>query len=92
MHDTSIITSLFLIFSGAAVIATLALYARQALLVGYILVGALLGPHALDLIGEPELIADIANVGILFLLFLLGLNLAPRELAGLFREAVTVYP
>jgi len=90
MHDTSIITSLFLIFSGAAVIATLALYARQALLVGYILVGALLGPHALDLIGEPELIADIANVGILFLLFLLGLNLAPRELAGLFREAVTV--
>jgi len=90
MHETSVITSLFLVFSGAALIATLALYARQALLVGYILVGALLGPHALDLVGEPELIGDIANIGILFLLFLLGLNLEPRELAGLFREAVIV--
>jgi len=90
MHETSIITSLFLVFSGAALIATLALYAGQALLVGYIVVGALFGPHALDLVGEPELIGDIANVGILFLLFLLGLNLEPRDLAGLFREAVTV--
>ena len=68
MHDTSIIFSLFLVFSGAAVIATLALFARQALLIAYILLGALLGPWALDVVSNPELIADIANVGILFYL------------------------
>lgn len=90
MHDTSIVTSLFLVFAGAAVIATLALYARQALLVAYIALGVLLGPWALDLVGEPELIADISNVGILFLLFLLGLNLEPAELRKLFREAIVV--
>lgn len=90
MHDTSIISSLFLVFSGAAVIATLALYARQALLVAYILLGALLGPWALDVISNPTLIADIANVGILFLLFLLGLNLEPKDLKHLFREAIVV--
>lgn len=90
MHDTSIITSLFLVFSGAAVIATLALYARQALLVAYILLGVLLGPWALDVISNPTLIADIANVGILFLLFLLGLNLEPKDLKHLFREAIVV--
>ena len=90
MDDTSIIFSLFLVFTGAALIATAALYARQALLIGYILVGALLGPWALDVVSNPDLIADIANVGILFLLFLLGLNLEPRDLEKLFREAIVV--
>ena len=90
MHDTSIVFSLFLVFTGAAVIATAALYARQALLVAYIVLGALLGPWALDVVSDPELIADIANVGILFLLFLLGLNLEPAELRKLFREAIVV--
>ena len=90
MHDVSIVSSLFLVFTGAAVIATAALYARQALLVAYIALGVLLGPWALDLVGEPELIADISNVGILFLLFLLGLNLEPAELRKLFREAIVV--
>ncbi len=90
MHDTSIIFSLFLVFSGAAVIATLALIARQALLIAYIALGALLGPWALNVVSNPALIADIANVGILFLLFLLGLNLEPRELKKLFREAIVI--
>ena len=90
MHDISIISSLFLVFTGAALIATLALYARQALLIAYILVGVLLGPWVFDFISEPALIADIANVGILFLLFLLGLSLEPRELEKLFREALVV--
>jgi len=90
MHDTSIVFSLFLVFTGAAVIATAALYARQALLVAYIALGVLLGPWAFDLVGNPELIGDISNVGILFLLFLLGLNLEPAELKKLFREAIVV--
>lgn len=90
LHDTSIIFSLFLVFSGAAVIATLALFARQALLIAYILLGALLGPWALDIVSNPALITDIASVGILFLLFLLGLNLEPGDLKKLFRQAVVV--
>jgi len=90
LHDTSIIFSLFLVFSGAALIATFALYARQALLIAYILLGALLGPWAFDIVSNPALIADIANVGILFLLFLLGLSLEPKDLKNLFREAMLV--
>jgi len=72
------------------VVATIALYARQALLIAYILLGALLGPWALDLVSNPDLIAEIANIGILFLLFLLGLNLEPQDLKKLFREAIVV--
>ncbi|MEM9603549.1 MAG: cation:proton antiporter [Pseudomonadota bacterium] len=89
MHD-SIIFLFFLIFSGAAVFATAALYARQALLIAYIALGLLLGPAGVNLVPDPSLVADIANVGIIFLLFLLGLNLEPADLGKLFREAVVV--
>lgn len=90
MTDHSIIFLIFLIFSGAAVFATAALYARQALTVAYIAVGIVLGPSVLGWVPDPALIADISNIGIIFLLFLLGLNLELRELRKLFSEAVIV--
>ncbi|HSH40839.1 MAG TPA: cation:proton antiporter, partial [Arenicellales bacterium] len=74
---------MFLIFTGAAVLATLALYARQAMLVGYILLGAVLGPWGLQWVSDTNLIQDIAEIGIIFLLFLLGLNLHPQKLLQL---------
>lgn len=80
MTEPTIVFSLFLIFTGAAVLATLALMARQALPVAYILLGALLGPHAFAVIQDPAAVADIAEIGIIFLLFLLGLDLTPQEL------------
>lgn len=88
-HDL-ILHALFLIFSGAALIATLALYTRQSMLVSYILLGALLGPSGLAVFTRPELIADISQVGVIFLLFLLGLNLHPQLLLRLLREALLV--
>jgi Kef-type K+ transport system membrane component KefB len=90
MAGDSIIYTIFLIFTGASIIATVALFARQALLVAYIAVGLLAGPHVSSLISDPALIADIANVGIIFLLFLLGLNLEPADLKKLMREATVV--
>jgi Kef-type K+ transport system membrane component KefB len=85
-----IVFTIFLIFSGAAVLATLALYARQALLVAYILLGVLLGPSVLSLVDDPELIGEIAHIGIMFLLFLMGLELNPREFLLLMRKTTVV--
>ena len=88
--NESIIFTIFLIFSGAALLATLALYARQALLVVYILLGVLLGPSVGDVVSDPGLIREIAHVGIIFLLFLMGLELNPRDLLLLLRKTVLV--
>ena len=90
MHSSDLIFSIFLIFTGAALLATAALYARQALLVAYIVVGALLGPSALGLVDDAGFIAEIAEIGIIFLLFLLGLNLYPQKLIQLLRETTIV--
>jgi len=87
MSDDPIVFTIFLIFTGAAVLATIALYARQALLVAYIVLGVLFGPYVLGLVSDPELIQEISHIGIMFLLFLLGLNLPPGKLLGLLSEA-----
>ena len=90
MEDYNILYSLFLIFVGAALFATLALYARQSLIVGYMMLGVMLGPPALGWVSDTELISDIAEMGIIFLLFLLGLNLSPQKLLHLLRQTTIV--
>ena len=89
MNANSIEFSMFLIFTGAAVLATVALFARQAMLVAYILLGIILGPWGLGLVNDPGLIQDISNIGIIFLLFLLGLDLLPRQLMQMLGEALS---
>lgn len=84
------IHSLFLIFVGAAVFGTLALVARQSLIIGYIVLGMVLGPWGLKWVTDTDLIQDISNIGIIFLLFLLGLNLSPRKLLVLLRQTMIV--
>jgi Kef-type K+ transport system membrane component KefB len=89
-EDQSIIVTLFLVFTAAALTATLMLYSRQALIIGYILAGIALGPWGLNWVSDTRLIAGIADVGIIFLLFLLGLNLTPQKLLQLFRQTTLV--
>jgi len=90
MNGDSILFSTFLIFTGAALFATLAMFARQALPLAYILLGMLVGPWGLGLVGDPAQIQDIAQIGIIFLLFLLGLNLKPQDLLHMFGKASAV--
>ena len=47
---------------------------------GYLLAGAVLGPYVLNLIGDPQGKIGIAELGITLLLFIVGLELAPRRL------------
>ncbi|MFZ9034835.1 MAG: cation:proton antiporter [Francisellaceae bacterium] len=65
----------FLIFFGASLLATVALYTRQAIIVAYIVLGIVIGPHGLGLIDDVSTVNEISDIGIMFLLFLLGLNL-----------------
>lgn len=83
-------TSFFLIFSGAAILATLALYTRQPLIVAYIAIGVILGPSATSLISDPTLIRGVAEIGIIFLLFLLGLDMQPAKLNNMLKDALFV--
>jgi len=90
MEHETIAFSFFLIFSGAAVLASIALYTRQPLLVAYIVLGALLGPFGFGLITNTDLLTDISKVGIIFLLFLLGLDMQPKNMLLMLKKATFV--
>ena len=45
MHESQLVFYFFLIFSGAAVLASIALFTRQPLLIAYIALGAAIGPY-----------------------------------------------
>ena len=90
MGSDPFVFSFFLIFACAGLLATLALFTRQPLIVMYIVTGMILGPSGTALIDNPELISSIAKFGIIFLLFLLGLDMQPGKLIKTLRSALLV--
>lgn len=90
METNTVTFAFFLIFSGAAVLASVALYTRQPLLLAYIALGALIGPYGLGYVTDLKLLSDIAHVGIIFLLFLLGLDMQPQALLSTLKKASVI--
>ncbi len=78
-----IIFQFVLIFAGAALFATLFLYLKQPIIVAYIVLGVVVGPKGLGLINDADQIEQLAHIGIILLLFLIGLNFQPKKLVGL---------
>lgn len=79
-----------LIFAGAAIFATLFLYLKQPVILAYIGFGIAAGPWGLGFIKEPEHIEKLSHVGVILLLYLLGLNLKPDRLYHLFSKTAIV--
>jgi Kef-type K+ transport system membrane component KefB len=90
MEHGSLLFPFFLIFSGAALFSTVALYLKQPLLVAYIFLGIAIGPFGLALISDASLLSDIAEFGIIFLLFLLGLDMQPKSLIATLKKTFLV--
>ncbi|HVI00957.1 MAG TPA: cation:proton antiporter [Enhygromyxa sp.] len=66
---------------GAALVgAALALRLRQPLILGYILAGVAIGPFTPGIIGDVDAIAALAEIGVIFLMFVIGVQLSLREL------------
>ena len=84
---TDILLSEGVILLGAAV-AFVMLFRRFGLgaVLGYLVAGALVGPQGLGLVGGGESKMAIAEIGIVLLLFLVGLELHPARLWRLKRD------
>ena len=64
----------------AAVFAIVAKFLRQPLIIGYMLAGIFIGPMGLGLVKDYATIAILSEIGIAFLLFVVGLELDVRKL------------
>ncbi|MCB8820359.1 monovalent cation:proton antiporter-2 (CPA2) family protein [Microvirga rosea] len=76
-----------LTFCGAAVVAVplFRLLGLSAVL-GYLAAGIIIGPSGLSLVGEPETIATVAELGVVLLLFIIGLELKLTHLWSMKRD------
>lgn len=90
MDYQNIIFEFVLIFSGAAALATIFLYLKQPIILAYIGLGMVAGPLGFALIEKPEHIEKLSHVGVILLLYLLGINLKPDRLYHLFSKTAVV--
>ncbi len=61
---------------------------RQPAIVGYILAGVLLGPSVLGIVSERENIQILADIGVLLLLFLIGMELSLKSFMRVWKVAI----
>src|SRR5580698_6693378 len=81
MHNDPLLQILVLLTASVVVVAAVRKLALPAIL-GYLVVGMLLGPHALALIVDNDTTRLLADFGVVFLVFTLGLEFSlPRLLA-----------
>ena len=75
------------VIATVSVIVTLVLgRLKLPVVAGLVLSGALVGPKALSLAHDPEAIEVIAEVGVIFLLFTIGLEFSLSRLKNIFRQ------
>ncbi|TBU73052.1 cation/H(+) antiporter [Pseudomonas daroniae] len=82
MHAISFIQDLAVIMLVAGVVTVLFHRFKQPVVLGYILAGFLIGPHTppFGLIHDEETIRTLAELGVIFLMFCLGLEFSLRKL------------
>ena len=57
-------------------------------ILGFLLTGVLIGPHALGLLGDPQTVERIAELGVVLILFFVGLEFPLARLRGLGKPAL----
>ncbi len=82
--------AMLLVFGSAKLLAELFERLRQPAIVGEILAGILIGPAVLDLIRPDELLRALADLGVMFLLFRVGLEVKSSELMKVGGTALAV--
>lgn len=66
----------------AAVTTVLFQRLRQPVVLGYVLAGVIVGPHVpIPLVADPEIVATLSELGVILLMFSLGLEFSLRKLA-----------
>ncbi|WP_338586390.1 monovalent cation:proton antiporter-2 (CPA2) family protein [Pseudomonas sp. MAG733B] len=86
-HEGSLLQAAVVFLLAAVLTVPLAKRLQLGAVLGYLFAGVIIGPSVLGLIGNPESVAHISELGVVLLLFIIGLELSPRRL-WVMRKAV----
>lgn len=77
--EISFLMACFVFLSAAVIVVPLAKITGLGPVLGYLLAGVLIGPFGLRLVADPTTIFHFSEFGVVMMLFLIGLELQPRE-------------
>jgi Na+:H+ antiporter len=89
-EETKVLLTLFIIFAAAKVMAEVFERLRQPAVAGEILAGILIGPSLLNLVAPSGITSILAEIGVIFLLFNVGLETRPAAIFKVGRSAALV--
>lgn len=78
--NNSSLTHLFIFLAAASLIVPIASRFKLGSVLGYLIIGILIGPFGLNVTGNTEQIMHFAEFGVVMMLFLIGLDLEPSRL------------
>jgi Kef-type K+ transport system membrane component KefB len=79
---TDLLSSIGICVSAAALLAVVGWRLRQPLILAYLLTGVIIGPHLLKWVPNQESISTVAEIGLILLLFVIGLEIDLKKLAS----------
>ena len=88
MADSGLLVNFALALIAATIGAAVAVRLGQSAILGYIVVGVLVGPYTPGPVTEPATVAALADIGLIFLLFAIGLQLSLADLLRVGRAAM----
>ena len=85
MHELTVLRDLVILLAVAIPVAALAHRARLPTVAGFLLTGLAIGPHGFALISRPETVSSLAELGVMLLLFTIGLEFSVTRIVRLGR-------
>ncbi|MBO3275686.1 monovalent cation:proton antiporter-2 (CPA2) family protein [Pseudomonas schmalbachii] len=79
-HDGSLLQATVIFLLAVVLLVPLVQRAKLGAVPGYLLAGILIGPSVLGLINNPDNVSRLSEMGVVMLLFIIGLELSPRRL------------
>ncbi|RKQ72200.1 Kef-type potassium/proton antiporter (CPA2 family) [Litorimonas taeanensis] len=78
--EGSLLFSVFIFLAAACVLVPLSKLSGLGSVIGYLIAGVIIGPYVLGAISDPITILHFSEFGVVMMLFLIGLELKPKEL------------
>jgi len=90
LHFDPNLTAIAIVFSVALLCGLLLMRFKQPAIIGYIVAGVILGPSGFQIIEETEAAKTLAELGVLLLLFLIGMELSLRAFKTVYKLASVI--
>jgi CPA2 family monovalent cation:H+ antiporter-2 len=88
MHEFAVLRDLVILVAVAIPVVATAQRFKIPTVVGFLLTGIGIGPHGLGLIAQPESVNELAEIGVVLLLFAIGLELSLSRIIKLGRTVL----